>query len=188
MIRHLLGAAAAGISGRVNAARDLFGTLSATGLPTGVIVARTVATPYATNTNLATVLPSDNTVPLDSEGTSVLSVAHTMKAASNRLVIRFNGFGSVDNAGGGDICAALFSSTATTALTASVSTVGSANQVQNIGFQHEYSPGVTTAVTLSVRFGPGAGGAGNARLNGTAAARLFGGVAAAQLIIEEVQA
>lgn len=188
MIRHLLGAAAGGRNQIINAARDLFGTLSATGLPAGVIVARTVGTPYVTNTNLATVLPSDNTVPLDSEGISIISQAHTMKAASNRLVLRFTGFGSVDNAGGGDLCAALFSSTATTALQATVATVPTANQVSDISFQHEYSPGVTTAITFAVRVGPGAGGAGNARLNGTAAARVFGGIAAAVLTIEEVQA
>lgn len=187
MIRHILGAGIAGIAGRINAARDLFGTLSATGLPTGVIVQRAVGT-YSTNTNIATVLPSDDTVPNDTEGGSVISKAFTPTSATNRVVCRFTGFGSCDNAGGGDIAAALFSSTATSALDAVAATISSANEMACLALQYEYLPGVATAITYTVRFGPGSGGAGNARLNGTAAARRFGGVAAAKLIIEEVQA
>ena len=184
MIRHLI---AASVSGRawVNAARELFGTLSATGLPTGVIVARTVATPYTTNADLSTAIPADDTVPMDSEGTQILTVAHAMQAPTNRLVIRFQGWGS-----GGDasqLAAALISSTATLAIAAhGVKSQASDNPIL-FGLTHEYSSGATTSVTYSIRVGPQTAGAAM-RMNGITSTRRFGGVSAFTLVIEEVKA
>ena len=184
MIRHLLGA---GVSGRawVNAARELFGTLSATGLPTGTIVARTVATPYTSNADLNTDLPFDDTPPMDSEGDSILSAAHAMLAATNRVVIRFSGWGAASDTS--QISAALISSTATLGIAAYSVKPQSANASTPMFIQHEYSSGATTSVTYSIRVGADTGGTAM-RMNGTTAARRFGGVSASTLVIEEVKA
>ena len=184
MIRHVIG----GINRlRSDLIQWISGNLIPAGnLPTGVLVKRTIATPYTSNTNIAGTIPNDDTTPLDSEGTEILSVAHTMLNTTNRLVIRFSGF-CATGAASETMIAAFFSSTATIALNSASVTSTSANSMNPISLEHEYSPGVTTSITFAIRTGAESAG-GPIRYNGTATGRKFGGVAAAQLVIEELKA
>lgn len=148
---------------------------------------RTYAT-YTTNTNLTANIPGDDTVPQQTEGTEILSVSITPQSTSSRLRITFRGFGasSTNNA---ELICALFQDAVANALTGVAVTAGdggtlsAANIMQPLLLIHEFVPGSLVATTLKVRVGANTG---TMRMNGTAAARRFGGVAFASLLVEEI--
>lgn len=153
----------------------------ALGMPGGVIIDRAYAE-YTTNANLTTVIPVDDTVPQNTEGTQVLSVSLTPKSTTSRIRLRFQGFFTVDT-NGASCTAAVFSSASSSALRASVTSAPQIGYPSPVLLEHEYVPGTTSALTFSVRVGPQSG---TLRLNGGTAARMFGGVAGATLIVEEI--
>lgn len=161
---------------------DVLNTLAAAGSlsPAGSVVGSATDT-YATNANLTTVIPNDDTIPTSTEGVQVLSVSITPKSTTNKLRCRFSGFGST--AGAPAIVAALYQGT--TCIDA-LFVRNTADFPMPLALEAEYTPGVLTAQTISVRVGPGA--AGTIRLNGTTAGRLGGGAANATLVVEEIKA
>lgn len=136
---------------------------------------------YTANTSITTIIPQDDTVPLISEGTEVLSLSITPSQTSSLLRCRFFGFGS-SGTGVINLVAAMFRDS--TCVNAVTTTVPTANYVMPISMQITDAPATTSAVTISVRVGPGA--AATIRLNGSPAGRLFGGAAAATLTVEEI--
>lgn len=152
-------------------------------VPNGVTIARQSAA-YAASTNIATLIPYDNTLPQAGEGTEILSITHTAKAATNIIRIRFDGFASSQLQTVPVV--AFLSIDDSAAAQAAAAHVASAGQVTKISFEYEYVAGDTAAHTYSVRVGPG--GTSSIRFNGSSSARLFGGAAAARLTIEEIQA
>lgn len=136
---------------------------------------------YTANADLTTVIPADDTIPQNTEGTQVLSVSFTPKSATNRVRLRFQCEGANTLASG--IVAAMFSSASANALRATLVSVTTAGASQQLVLEHEYVPGVTTALTFSVRVG---GSTGTVRLNGNTAGRLLGGAVAATLVVEEI--
>lgn len=151
-------------------------------LPSGSIVGSARAV-YTTYTALTAIIPHDNTIPQPTEGTQILSTSLTPQHAENRVRVRFSGFGCAS----GNIPIVAFLSTDGGAAVQAVSAHGKdTGQTQHIGFEFEYVPGDTEPHTYSVRIGPGT--SGNVRMNGTSTARLFGGVAASTLTVEEIQA
>ncbi|MEH7907436.1 hypothetical protein V7798_07635 [Rhizobium laguerreae] len=157
--------------------RDLF-------LPTGSVVDSAVAT-YASNANLSTTIPIDDTSPQITEGTEVLSVSITPKSATNKLRIRWTGRGASSVAPLG-IAWGIFRAGVASAISAGHVSVATADYEHPLFGDAEYVPGVTTVQTISVRVGPSA--AANVRLNGTSSARLFGGAGIATLVVEEIKA
>lgn len=178
-------AASMNISGVVSAATVAAAAATITGItyPVGIID-RAYST-YASYSNLNVVIPADNTPPLNTEGTSVLSATITPKSATTRLRARFAGF-----AGGGttalSLCTALFINSIVTAVQATAGIVTSTSSSSPMAMEYEYVPGTTTAQTITVRAGPGS--TGSMFMNGTNQAQLFGGIAAATLILEEIYA
>jgi hypothetical protein len=149
----------------------------------GAMVGTPQIATYTTNTNLTTTIPHDDTIPQNTEGTQILSLARAAASASNRIRIRVTGFGWYTS-GGSAITLAIFQS-------------GSANAIQATGYRNgpggdsfgplvaevEFSPGSTSSVTYSVRVGADSG---NARMNGNVTTgRFFGGAAATTMIVEE---
>lgn len=142
---------------------------------------------FLANTSLTTTIPYDDTKPQSSEGTEILSASLTPKKATNRIRALFFGFGAADGAVGGLIIAAMFRNSDADAINATAAaSLTPTNGLQNLVLSYEDSPGAVSAQTYKVRVGPNA--AGNARMNGTSAARLFGGIARAVLILEEIEA
>ncbi|NNU66521.1 hypothetical protein G9X67_14680 [Rhizobium sp. WYCCWR 11152] len=179
-IRAKIGAAASGTA------------ITNTQMPTGSVVDSASATPYVANASLTAVIPRDDVAPPQiSEGTEILSVSITPKSATNKLRCRFKG--QVSRSAAGTVVAAIFatgttiSGTAADARRAVGVTVVSADQAFMADMEVEFVPGITTAVTVSVRVGPDAV-AGFARLNGSSVGRLFGGSSAATLVVEEIKA
>ncbi len=161
-------------------------------MPTGSVVDSVTATPYTANASLTAVIPRDDVAPPQiSEGTEILSVSITPKSTTNKLRCRFKG--QVSRSAAGTVVAALFatgtgiSGTPADARRAVGVTVVSADQAFMADMEVEFVPAITTSVTISVRAGPDAV-AGFARLNGSSVGRLFGGVSAATLVVEEIKA
>jgi hypothetical protein len=139
---------------------------------------------YAANTNLTTVIPIDDTIPQSNEGTEIIQVAITPKSTTNKLRARFRGYGSVD--GVLNIAAAMFLNSDVNAVTAGNAICPAANYIVGLSLEWEWTPGSVAAQTIRIRVGPQAGGI--ARLNGHTVSRLFGGVQACTLVVEEIKA
>lgn len=139
---------------------------------------------YTTNADITTSIPLDDTIPQNTEGTQVLSVAITPKTTTNRVRATFRAWGTLSAVG--TLIAALFRNSTADALAVTASVIHAADYIHQLVIVFEDAPGSTSAQTYNVRVGKSS--AGNARLNGTSAARLFGGAARATLVLEEIAA
>lgn len=149
----------------------------------GSVVQSVVGT-YAANANLSTVIPYDDTIPTSSEGTQIISVSITPRSTTNKLRIRFSGVAVGDGIAIA-MAAAIFNGGAA-AIGAAVIVAPAAGHSHMLSVPDvEYTPGVLTAQTITVRAGPSSG---NMRFNGSHAARIFGGVQVAALVVEEISA
>lgn len=148
----------------------------------GVIIDRAYAT-YTTNAALSTLIPRDDTIPQNTEGTEILSASITPKSATNRIRVTFTGFGAVSTAA--SMIAALFVDTDAAAIYAMASFQAAADYHGPLNFVYEYTPGDTSAHTYKVRVGPSTG---TMRLNGNSSSRFFGGTSACTLTLEEISA
>lgn len=139
---------------------------------------------YTANADLTTIIPYDDTIPQNTEGTEILTVTITPKSATNLLKIVFSGFGATAN-NNRDIVTALFQDSTASALNASATISSTADDPKPLILEHSMVAGTTSATTFKIRIGPAT--ATTVRLNGTSAARRFGGVSAATLTVQEVQ-
>lgn len=127
---------------------------------------------YTTNANLSTAIPADDTIPLVAEGTQIISINVVTTSATQRTRLRFTGIGTTDSQtyiiGGifqGSTCVLAFANFMG-------NTIFPAPHCLDGTIEVVVGSSMTTAFT--VRIGPPSG---NARMNGTASGRLFGGVA-----------
>lgn len=131
---------------------------------------------YTTNANLTTTIPSDDTVPLSTEGTQILSISLTPTTTSDIVELSFSGWGSVGSVA--DLIVAVFRGT--TCINARAVTVRNASDAYLLDIPPFIdSPATTSATTYSVRVGPTTG---TARLNGDEASRFFGGISRCVLV------
>lgn len=137
---------------------------------------------YASNSDLATAIPFDDTIPQKTEGTEIMTNAFTPESASSRIRIRFQGFGGSGVAGG--IAVALFKNDDADALAASVTYIGDAANAETLVLEYEEASSTADARTYKIRVGGPTGT--TVRLNGTTAGRLFGGKAISTLTIDEI--
>lgn len=131
-----------------------------------------------------TTIPLDDTIPQNTEGTEFMSLAITPRSATSKLKI------DVIFHGGTSIAArmilGLFQDSTAGALAATQLFVDSTNGGGVLAMTHWMTAGTTSATTFKVRAGPNA--AATLTFNGSAAARLFGGVAASSITITEIAA
>lgn len=165
-------------------AAPAWSNLASSDMPSGVLVQRVVASTSAVATGTTTI-PADDTMPQNTEGTEFITATITPKATANRLRILFTG-PCANNTAGRAIIAALFQDTSANALAAAHTSVAASNDSQMLSLQHEMAAGTTSATTFKIRIGPNS--AATITLNGVAGGRLWGGVAATFLVIEEVAA
>jgi len=160
----------------------------------GKLINRWVAT-YTGNAALSTIIPNDNTVPQNTEGTEILSTSVQQSAAGNIMRFTFIGSASITRTGSAgaeyDGLVTLFTDLSSDAVQAGVcngwlATIGVYSRAQTIGFIHEMSFGDTAAHTVSVRAGPGISSS-SMRFNYQISGALFGGAMSAVLIIEEIE-
>jgi hypothetical protein len=138
---------------------------------------------YATNSSDITTpaIPIDNTIPQITEGTQILSVAHAPRRTDSRVRATFRGMGFVSNS---NWVAAMFAGAGPDAVRAGAWVCPSGSNGSEGVLVYEYAPGSVSSVTWSVNVSGAFGAA--MRMNGTTSGRLFGGVAAATLHVEEL--
>lgn len=145
-----------------------------------VVVQSVDATPYTANSDLSTQIPYDDTIPLISEGTEILTANITPTSSSNKIKISIDGFGFPNGTGVTAIIAVFASSTCIQAKALSIN-----GSFFNLSTTYIDSPATTSQVTYSLRVGPSA--SGTLRMNGTPSARLFGGVSKCTMRLEEIE-
>ena len=119
------------------------------------------------------------------EGTEILSAAITPKSTTNRIRIRFQGWGGGLLGGTHNVCAAFVNGGAD-AVAASAQRYSEGNQPYPMFLEHEYVPGSTSTQTITIRVGPAVSTTWS--VNGVGGSRYFGGVAKCTLVLEEVSA
>ena len=139
-------------------------------------------TELTTLDTIATVLPFDDTIPQNTEGDEVFTLAITPAATTNKLRLEFScqAGSTVDGAG---ISAALFQDTTAGALAAAGVVSDSISSMQTLHFTHEMDAGTVSETTFKIRAGPSSG---SMYINGQSGARKLGGVLKATLTITEL--
>lgn len=140
-----------------------------------------VQTVYTTNASLAGLIPYDDTIPLSTEGTQIISQSFSTNGSGSRLEIDVSGNISVVTTIQ-PIVIAVFAGT--TCIHAEAVYPGAVNQSVPFSLNFAYSPGSggMTGITYSVRVGSAAN---NVACNGTTAARFLGGIQAVTMSFRE---
>lgn len=147
------------------------------------IVAQVVNTQTGAVATSTATIPGDDTIPQNTEGFELMTLAITPKSASSTLIIE----AVVHLASSSTtpfLVAALFQDNTANALAAAVTTQVSAGSTTPIVIRHKMTAGTTSATTFKVR--GGAAAASTTTFNGTAGNRLFGGVFASSITITEI--
>lgn len=134
-----------------------------------------------------TIIPYDDTIPQNTEGDQYMSLAITPTSATNKLKITvvFN-WCEVSNLFNATTIALFQDSTANALAAIAEETSGANLKAHCDTFVHYMTAGTTSATTFKVRAGPDQ--AGTLGFNSdTAGARLFGGVCASSITIEEIK-
>jgi hypothetical protein len=129
-----------------------------------------------------TIIPFDDTIPQNTEGTQFMSLAITPTSATNNLKIEVRIFATVT--GTTWMIAALFQDTTANALATVAAFTSTSTAGSPIVLTHYMAAGTTSATTFKVRVGPNA--AATVTFNGQSGARIFGGVAASSITITEI--
>ena len=131
-----------------------------------------------------TQIPMDDTIPQNTEGAELLTLAITPSAANSILMIETNVWMSVS---GTAICStSLFQDTTANAL-ASMATTLTTNYIDALTMQHSMVAGTTSETTFKLRYGPDR--AQTTKINGySTTSRFHGGVASTTLSITEISA
>ena len=145
---------------------------------------QTVFTETGAFGNSTTLIPFDDTIPQITEGTEYMTCTITPKSATSRLIIDVNWLGTFSGAGVAGVAAALFQDATANAIAAAWGISAAASTVIAVPLQHVMTSGTTSATTFRVRMGSSV--AGTITMNGASSARLFGGVMASSIVIQEV--
>jgi len=166
------------------AATALTGTIAAARLPAGSVlqVVNYTTGAVATGTSL---IPTDDTIPQNTEGDQYMSLAITPISSISKLVIEVVGQ-FAHSAGGGRFMMALFQDTTANALAVSTQGFVDAGKPFMLSLIHYMTSGTTSATTFKVRAGMYQ--TGTTTFNGASGARLLGGVSSSSITIWEIVA
>jgi predicted S18 family serine protease len=129
-------------------------------------------------------MPVDDTIPQNTEGVEVLTLAVTPTNTSNKLLIEVVVY-IAHSANSTRIAAALFQDSTADALAAVSNIEDTGGRETVISFKHYMTAGTDSATTFKVRVG--GNNAGTLTFNGFGGARKFGGVAASSITISEIE-
>jgi hypothetical protein len=130
-----------------------------------------------------TVIPLDDTIPQNTEGTEFMTLAITPTDVANKLKIDVVFYGSPDAANW--ITVALFQDSTADAIAAFSDYQNTATASASSQFTHIMTAGTTSATTFKVRAGRDASAGTTYTFNGASGARRFGGVLASSITITE---
>lgn len=132
-----------------------------------------------------TTIPADDTIPQNTEGDQYMSQAITPTVAPNVLNIEHTG--EYFNSGAVGQTVALFQDSTANALSAIyMGKEVAANRGAGRLLRYFMPAGTTSSTTFKIRSGGNA--AGTTTFNGTASARIFGGVSSSTLVVREIVA
>jgi hypothetical protein len=129
-----------------------------------------------------TTLPADDTIPQITEGDQYLSQAITPVSKQNLLNIRSVTYSASSAAG--TLAQALFQDATANALAVGMKHISDANSALVHTLEHQMLANTTSSTTLRIRMGQQ--NAATNTFNGASSARLYGGVLASHLTIEEI--
>lgn len=132
----------------------------------------------------STTIPNDDTIPQNTEGVEVMTLAITPKSATSKLKIEVVVNCAVATTG--NVIAALFQDGTANALAAVCEYTATSNGNMRLVFTHYMTAGTTSSTTFKVRVG--CNNAGTLTFNGAQGVRQFGGVMASSITISEIAA
>lgn len=133
----------------------------------------------------STVMPLDDTIPQNTEGTEFMTLAITPTDAANKLKVEVVALIACNTTFWA--VAGLFQDTTAGALAATFHFEPQTHGARVMVLTHWVTAGTTSATTFKFRAGPHTAGGGNAlTFNGNNAARQMGGVAASSITITEI--
>lgn len=141
-----------------------------------------VNTQTGTSSTGTTVIPLDNTIPQNTEGDEVMTLAITPTNASNKLKIEVVVVGT--NGSGGNLIAALFQDSTANSLAAASQSWNAGTTIETTAFTHYMTAGTTSATTFKIRYGSNV--AGTTYFNIDSGTADLGGVFASSITISEV--
>lgn len=143
-------------------------------------VLQIVSTSRTTILSCATVIPRDDSIPQNTEGDQVFTLAITPKRSTSKLKIFFSSFGTGAGGAVGPTVALFQDSTANALAAVNLRQVNSA---VCLDLQYIMTSGTTSSTTFAIRVGPNAG---TFYINGDATGtQLMGGVASTTMTIVE---
>lgn len=145
---------------------------------------QTVRTDTGTSSTGTTVLPTDNSIPQNTEGDEYMTRAITPTSSANVLSISSQLYGGSSAATA--VSAALFQDSTAGALRAVGASVSAGGEASYIALSHRMLAATTSSTTFKVRAGPSS--AATFTFNGSAGTRLFGGVDNSFIEVREVMA
>lgn len=131
-----------------------------------------------------TIMPSDDSIPQNTEGDEYMTLAVTPTSATNILEIATTV--NLSAGAGGVIGVALFQDTTAGAIAVAQTHQVNANNPRIVTFTHSMPAGTTSSTTFKIRIG--SQNAGTTTFNGNTGARTFGGVLASSIRIKEYAA
>ena len=130
-------------------------------------------------------IPYDDTIPQNSEGNEVMTLAITPTNASNKLLIVVTALISTTQANSNTLGMALFQDSTASALSATNVNMPYSTSPEPCVIQHVMDAGTTSATTFKIRVGGHA--SGTTSFNGSNGARRFGGVCNSSIVIMEIK-
>ena len=130
-----------------------------------------------------TTIPSDDTIPQNTEGDQYMTLAITPLSTTNALKIDVV-IQLASSAAGGRMTAALFQDSTANALATGGQGFIDANKPFSMSFTYYMTAGTTSSTTFKVR--AGASVAGTTTFNGVSSARLYGGTYSSSITITEI--
>lgn len=130
-----------------------------------------------------TVVPSDDTIPQNTEGDQYMSLAITPTNVINRLVVEAVAH-LANSAAGGNIIGSLFQDSTANALASHFLTYPTAGGVYRLSAGYDMPAG--TVVSTTFKFRAGGDAAGTTTFNGSGGARRMGGVMGSYMRVTEI--
>lgn len=147
-------------------------------------VVKTQTTVSQTTLTGTTLIPFDNTIPQNTEGTNFFSVVFTPTTTGNYIRVEATIFGAYSVAA--HVIAALFQDSTANALTAISMQTTTTNQDVHLTLVYQFIAASTASTTLKLNVGGST--AGTFTLNGNSGASIFGGVATSSFRVTEIKA
>ena len=139
---------------------------------------------YTANSNITAVIPNDDTIPQNTEGSEIINLSITPRFVTSMILARFQTVCTLAASAPGSVAAALFKDSTANALAATGTYVDLQDVRRTLILEFQDSPATTSAVAYKIRVGPDAG---TARLNGTSSTRRYGGTSRTTLVLQEIK-